>query len=207
VTFAQYVEEIWWPSRHLEVTTKAGYRSYLDRHFVPYFGDMPLADILPSTVQAWVTHAAAAGLSARSITKYHGMLKSIFKRAVRDRVIGYNPCSDTELPKVISRKSRTLTPEEFQTLLAHILDRFLAMVLAVNRSPGPNSELGADRPGTPPNHSRTRLTPHDDSSSQTVQRATSSPTECRHSAWPPNAQEASWYLHHPRGRDPRGLYN
>ena len=129
VTFRAYVEEIWWPSRHLEVTTKAGYRSYLDKHFLPYFGDMPLADILPSTVQLWVTHAASEGLSARSITKYHGMLKTIFKRAVRDRLIGYNPCTDTELPKAIARKSRTLTPEEFQAILSHVPERFLPLVL------------------------------------------------------------------------------
>lgn len=129
VTFRAYVEEIWWPSRHLEVTTKAGYRSYLDKHFLPYFGDMALADILPSTVQVWVTNASGEGLSARSITKYHGMLKTIFKRAVRDRLIGYNPCTDTELPKMIVRKSRTLTPEEFQAILAHVPERFLPLVL------------------------------------------------------------------------------
>ena len=129
VTFRSYVEDSWWPSRHLEVTTKAGYRSYLDKHFLPYFGDMPIADISPSTVQTWITQAADGGLSARSIAKYHAMLKSIFKRAVRDRVIGYNPASDTELPKVIARKSRTLTPEEFQRLLQHVPDRFLALVL------------------------------------------------------------------------------
>lgn len=27
----------------------AGYRANLDRHFLPYFGDIPMADILPST--------------------------------------------------------------------------------------------------------------------------------------------------------------
>ncbi|PZS25963.1 MAG: site-specific integrase [Pseudonocardiales bacterium] len=129
VTFRRYVEEQWWPSRHLEASTKAGYRSYLDRHFLPFFGDIPIADILPSAVQAWVTKAAADGLSARSIVKYHVMLHSVFKRAVRDRVIGYNPCADTELPKVIAPKTRILTPEEFQALLAHIPQRFVPLVL------------------------------------------------------------------------------
>jgi hypothetical protein len=52
VTFRLYVERVWWPSRHLELSTKAGYRSNLDRHFLPFFGDMAMADILPSTVQA-----------------------------------------------------------------------------------------------------------------------------------------------------------
>jgi len=58
--------------------------------------------ILPSTVQAWVTVAAGSGLSPRSVVKYHVMLHSVFKRAVRDRVILYNSARETELPKVVS---------------------------------------------------------------------------------------------------------
>ena len=129
ITFREYVEHVWWPSRHLEVSTMAGYRANLDRHFLPYFGDVPMADILPSTVQAWVTKAVNGGLSARSTVKYHVMLHGVFKRAVRDRVIAYNPCADTELPKVIARKTRTLTPEEFQRLLAAIPDRFRVLLM------------------------------------------------------------------------------
>lgn len=52
ITFRDYVEQVWWPSRHLEVSTKAGYRANLDKHFLPYFGTMPMAEILPSAVQA-----------------------------------------------------------------------------------------------------------------------------------------------------------
>lgn len=128
-TFREYVEEVWWPSRHLEASTRAGYRSYLDRHFIPFFGDLPMASILPSTVQAWVTKATAEGLSAHSVVKYHVMLHSVFKRAARDRVIGFNPCTDTELPKVVVRKARIVTPEEFQALLNHVPDRFVPLVL------------------------------------------------------------------------------
>jgi site-specific recombinase XerD len=57
------------------------------------------------------------------------MLHSIFKRAVRDRVILHNPCADTELPKVPPRKVRILTPEDFERLLAEIPDRFRDLVL------------------------------------------------------------------------------
>lgn len=128
-TFRRYVEDVWWPSRHLEASTRAGYRSNLDRHFLPFFGNIPMADIRPSTVQAWVTLASTQGLSARSIVKYHVMLHSVFKRAVRDRVIGFNPCAETELPKVVTRKTRILTPEEFQALLAHSPERFLPLIL------------------------------------------------------------------------------
>jgi len=129
MTFAEYSQTVWLPSRHLEVTTKAGYQSYLRTHFVPYFGGMRLARITSTTVQGWVSQALERGLSPRSITKYHVMLHSIFARAVLDRIIAFNPCENTELPKVVTRKFRILTPSEFETVIAAIPPRFKAMVL------------------------------------------------------------------------------
>ena len=86
--------------------------------------------ILPSAVQAWVTQAAASELSARSVVKYHVMLHSVFKRAVRDRVILHNPAVETELPKVVSSRRRILTPAEFARLMAELPVRCVPMVLA-----------------------------------------------------------------------------
>jgi len=124
ITFADFVENVWFPSRHLEATTAVAYRSNLDKHFLPAFGNRPLGKILPSTIQEWVTTAVAGGLSPRSVKKYHVMLSSIFKRAVRDRVIAFNPCEETELPKIIARQTRTITPEEYRRILDAIPDRF-----------------------------------------------------------------------------------
>ena len=146
VTFHDYVEQVWWPSRHLEVSTRAGYRANLDKHFLPYFGAMSMADILPSTVQGWVTAAVAGGLSARSVVKYHVMLHGVFKRAVRDRVIGYNPCADTELPKVVPAKVRILAPEDFDRLLVQIPPRYEALVLTAIETGLRWGELIALRP-------------------------------------------------------------
>ena len=146
VTFRVYVEESWWPSRHLELTTKQGYRSNLDRHFLPYFGNMPMAKILPSTVQGWVSQAVADGLSARSVVKYHVMLHSIFKRAVRDRLIPFNPCAETELPKVVTRRMPILTPEEFERLLSSVPERWQPLVLTAIETGLRWGELIALRP-------------------------------------------------------------
>ena len=95
VRFREYVETEWLPSKHIEPTTKAAYKSNLDKHFFPFFGRKQLHQITPGLVQDWVTHAAAGGLSARSIRKYHTMLHSIFARAVRDGLIVANPCART----------------------------------------------------------------------------------------------------------------
>lgn len=79
-------------------------------------------------IQDWVTCAHGEGLSPRSIKKYHVFLSSIFRRAVRDRILVYNPCDHTELPKVIARKSPTLTPEEFERLVAAVPAQYRLML-------------------------------------------------------------------------------
>ena len=74
VTFAEYVETVWLPSKHVETSTLAAYRSYLDKHFIPTFGRRPMGKILPSEIQRWVTTATTDGLSAESVSKYNTML-------------------------------------------------------------------------------------------------------------------------------------
>ncbi|KRA37874.1 MULTISPECIES: tyrosine-type recombinase/integrase [unclassified Nocardioides] len=128
VSFQQYVERDWLPSKHIEATTRAAYISNLDKHFFPFFGTKAMYQVTPSLVQDWVTKAAADGLSGRSISKYHTMLHSIFKRAVRDKLIVTNPCEHTELPKVITKKTRTLTPDEFESLIKAVPDEHRLMV-------------------------------------------------------------------------------
>jgi hypothetical protein len=134
VTFGDNVEQAWWPSRHLEVSTAAAYRSNLAHHLIPYFGHYPLDAILPSTVQGWVSHALEGGLSPRSVRKYHTLLHGIFARAVRDRILLANPAAHTELPKVITRRLRVLTPDEFDRLLANVPAEHWAMVLLAAES-------------------------------------------------------------------------
>ncbi len=128
VTFAEYVETVWLPSKQVETSTLAAYRSYLDKHFIPTFGRRPMGKILPTEIQRWVTTATENGLSAASVRKYHTMLHSVFERAQRDRVVTFNPCAHTELPKVIKKKTRTLTPEEYDAILTALPAQHRLMV-------------------------------------------------------------------------------
>jgi integrase len=116
--FADYVEQYYWPTAaHLEVSTQAAYRYYLDKHFLPRFGAVGMRRISPSAVQSWVNDAVKGGLSARSVVKYHALLHKIFSRAVIDRVIPINPCAQTELPKVVSKPKRIVTVQQFEKIL------------------------------------------------------------------------------------------
>jgi hypothetical protein len=50
ITFSFYVDDSYWPTTaHLEVSTRAGYRYYLDKHFLPRFGDLPMRRIGAAT--------------------------------------------------------------------------------------------------------------------------------------------------------------
>jgi integrase len=128
VTFAEYVETVWLPSKQVETSTLAAYRSYLDKHFIPTFGPRPMGKILPSEIQRWITTATEDGLSAASVRKYNTMLGSVFERAQRDQVVTFNPCAHTELPKVIKKKTRTLTPTEYDTIHASLPAQHRLMV-------------------------------------------------------------------------------
>jgi integrase len=116
----------------VETSTLAAYRSYLDKHFIPVFGRRPMGKILPSEVQRWVTtatHPASGnGLSAASVGKYHTMLHSIFERALHDRVITFSPCAHTELPKRVKQQHRTLTPGEYDAILAALPEQHRLMI-------------------------------------------------------------------------------
>jgi integrase len=146
VTFRSFVEDEWFPNKHLEITTRAAYKSYLNKQFFPAFGDRQLNRISPSVIQEWVTKAKQEGLSPRSIKKYHVFLSSIFRRAVQDRVLVHNPCDHTEMPKVIARQSRTLTPEEFGRLLASVPVQYRVMVETFIETGMRWGELNALRP-------------------------------------------------------------
>jgi integrase len=147
MTFRSYVETYYWPTTvHLEVSTRSAYRYYLDRHFLPVFGDLQMRLISPSTVQAWVNEVSQGKLAARSVVKYHALLHKIFSRAVIDRVVPANPCGHTELPKVVTQPKRIITVAQFEAILTNIPARYRTMVLLAIETGVRWGELVALRP-------------------------------------------------------------
>jgi hypothetical protein len=187
ITFSSYVEESYWPTTaHLEVSTRAAYRYYLDKHFLPRFGNLPMRRIGPPLIQSWINDATTAGLSAASAVKYHALLHKIFGRAVIDHVIAANPCNHTALPKVIKSPKRIITVEEFDTILTEIPARYrLLVLLAIEPGcAGVNSSRSAPPTSTSPlasslsavcwSRSRARIPPPDSACSSRTTRKTTS---------------------------------
>ena len=129
VTFADYVETVWlptstsrpppWPPTGPTSTSTSSPPSDAGR----WARSCP-----PRSNAGSPPPPTRKGLSAASVRKYHTMLHSVFERALRDRVVTFNPCAHTELPKVIKKKARTLTPEESVAILAALPEQHRLMV-------------------------------------------------------------------------------
>ncbi|MFL6241136.1 MAG: tyrosine-type recombinase/integrase [Actinomycetes bacterium] len=147
LSFTDYVEQHYWATTaHLEVSTRAAYRYYLDKHFLPRFGELSMRRIGPPLIQSWVNDASTNGLSARSVVKYHALLHKIFSRAVIDRVIPVNPCTHTALPKVVKQPKRIITVAQFEQILAKLPARYRMLVLLAIETGMRWGELIALRP-------------------------------------------------------------
>lgn len=70
--------------------TKSRYASLLRRHISPTFGSLPITSITPEAVMQWY----GALLKDRRTTRAHcyGLLRTLLRSAVRERLIAESPC-------------------------------------------------------------------------------------------------------------------
>ena len=128
VTFAEYVETVWLPSKHVETSTLAAYRSYLDKHFIPTFGRRPMGKILPSEIQRWVTtgHRERPLRRVGAEVPHHAALGLRTRPARPGRHL--QPLRPHRAPQGHQEETRTLTPEEYVAILASLPAQHRLMV-------------------------------------------------------------------------------
>ena len=126
VTFRDYAND-WLASQVHRGSTAALYRRHMTLHAFPVLGDKPLANVLPSNVQAWV-RGLGTGLSPATVGVVYTITASIFRAAVRDRKIATTPCAGITLPKVSKAHVTPLTTEQVEILLEHVPAEIRALV-------------------------------------------------------------------------------
>lgn len=89
LTFRAYAEK-WLADRHLAVRTRDLYRSILDKHLLPHWGDVTLAAITSATVRDW--YGGLDRSKPRAMANAYSLLKTILETAVADDVLSANPC-------------------------------------------------------------------------------------------------------------------
>jgi integrase len=127
VPFREYAEE-WRVAQMHRPTTAAHFETMMRRHVYPAFGDRPLGSIYPSEIQAWVRSLSGV-LAPATVKVVHGIVASVFKSAIRDRLIVESPCVATRLPKVEPRRVEPMSTAQLEVLVAALPERFRALAV------------------------------------------------------------------------------
>jgi integrase len=132
VKLAEWHRE-WWESRVVEQSTERVDEGRIRLHILPEFGDVPIADIAHSQVQAWVKRLVRSGLAGDTVRSCHRLLASMLAAAVRDGRIVNNVAKDVELPPPGIGHEVYLTREEVHAVVERMEDethRLAVLVLA-----------------------------------------------------------------------------
>jgi integrase len=159
VTFREYAEE-WRKAQVHRASSAEKVESLLRLHAYPTLGAMQLRQFTPSAVQAWIK-GLTAELSPSTVHVAHGVVASVFKAAVRDRLVPANPCEGSRLPEDHRDPVVPLTTEQVVALTDAVPDRWRALVvlgaatgLRVSEATG----LTVDRSGLAPPSPRPTVT-------------------------------------------------
>lgn len=140
--------DTWLAAADIRETTRAGYRTKIERHVKPRLGGKRLDSITRQVLEGMYRdllrggrsdHRAGEGLSASTVRQVHAMLSGAFNEAERDGVIAANPCRHVRMPKPdtggdLDHEAEPWHPSELRRFLTEteadrlgILWRFLAM--------------------------------------------------------------------------------
>ena len=117
-------------ARNDEITTAARDASIMRNHVIARWGTTPIAKIDHLTVQQWVTELGAR-LSPATVAECYRLTSLVLKSAVRDRLIGHNPCEGVRLARRRRKDTddQVITQHELITqLLPAVPDRYRALV-------------------------------------------------------------------------------
>jgi integrase len=129
VRFGAYAAR-WLTARNDEITTAARDASIMRNHVVTRWGTTPLAKIDHLAVQQWVTELGDR-LSPATVAECYRLTSAVLRTAVRDRLIGHNPCEGVRLTRRRRKDTddQVITQHELVTqLLPAVPQRYRALV-------------------------------------------------------------------------------
>lgn len=101
----------------LKPTTRARYRSILDVHVLPRWGETELARVRHADIQKWVADLSE-GRSPATVRKVYRVLSQVLGSAVKDGRLVRNVAEGISLPRVRTQDRRYLTHEQVADLAA-----------------------------------------------------------------------------------------
>jgi len=129
-TFADFAEEWinYYAKPRFKPTSLETTLSFVNTHFISYFGDRRLSDISLYDFDQYIALKLSEGLAVTSIQRHLTPLKTMFKTAVKWGFIKTNPAEDLEKPKARKKEMNFLTPAEIPKLLEHVHPNYFSII-------------------------------------------------------------------------------
>lgn len=102
---------------NIEQSTKDGYKEKIDLYIKPILGHIPLKVLKNNDIQIWINNLNKR-LSPKTIRNAYNNLNAALKQAVVLRMIPYNPCEGTVLPKLQKPQTNVYSITDIQNALA-----------------------------------------------------------------------------------------
>jgi integrase len=127
IRFGEYAAR-WLDARQSQATTSARDASIFRNHVMPRWRLVPIGKIDHLAVQQWVTELGRR-LSPATVAKCYQLTANVFRAALRDRLIGINPCDGVKLPSIRQKAGddQVVTPTQ-------VLDRLIPVLPVRHRA-------------------------------------------------------------------------
>jgi integrase len=98
------------------------YREVTRLHLVPRFGQVPLGTLSPLDIQDFYARKLADGLSERTVSQIHAVLRQALAQAVRWGMVPRNPCDAVTPPRPKDKEMQAWSEEETRTFINGVAD-------------------------------------------------------------------------------------
>ena len=121
---------------NIEQTTKDDYKSKIALYIKPTLGHIPLKALKNNDIQAWVNNLNKIGKAPKTIRNVYNNLNAALKQAVVLRMIPYNPCEGTVLPKLQKPQTNVYNIAAIQHALTIADDLSTYLIILLGASVG-----------------------------------------------------------------------
>ena len=117
--------------KSIKESTQVRYYDFYHRYIKKQLGKQKIANIAPLTLERLFQNLADKDYSTKTIRDVYNILNSMFKYAIHNRLIAFNPCAGVCLPKTKTKEIRVLTVEEQKEVVAHARGRLYENLILV----------------------------------------------------------------------------
>lgn len=103
--------------RTIKESTQVRYDDFYRRYIKKQIGKQRVADFNPIILERLLQNMADDDYSTKTIRDVYNILNAMFKYAVHNRILTFNPCAGVEVPKTKTKQIRVLTVKEQREVL------------------------------------------------------------------------------------------